>query len=74
MGFDFCIVQDLQTGKIIGRGIKKNGLYVDEVSQKGKASFVRGSVQQQLWIWPRQLGQPSLGTWSIFSLPYVVQN
>ena len=44
MTFDGCIVQDAQTGTIIGRGIKKGGLYyVDEAFPKGHTSLAHGS-------------------------------
>ena len=57
-----CIVQDAQTGKIIGRGIKRGGLYyLEEETQKGKAVLVRGSEERQLWTWHRRLGHPSVG-------------
>ena len=57
-----CIVQDAQTGKIIGRGIERGGLYyLEEETQKGKATLVRGSEERQLWTWHRRLGHPSVG-------------
>ena len=50
MGSNYCVIQDLLTGKTIGRGIEESGLYyVEEVSQKGCATLIRGSVEQQLW-------------------------
>ena len=45
-----CIVQDAQTGKIIGHGIERGGLYyLEGETQKGKAVLVRGSEERQLW-------------------------
>ena len=39
-----CIVQDAQTGTIIGRGSEKKGVYyVDEAVQKGHTSLAHGS-------------------------------
>ena len=57
-----CVVQDVQTGKIIGRGIEKGGLYyLEETVQQGNAVFAHGSREKQLWTWHRRLGHPSLG-------------
>ena len=62
MTSDGCIVQDAQTGTIIGRGTEKGGLYyVDEAVQKGHTSLAHGSPNPQLWMWHRCLGHPSLG-------------
>ena len=55
-----CIVQDAQTGKIIGRGIERDGLYyLEEETQKGKATLVCGPEERQLWH--RRLGHPFIG-------------
>ena len=44
-----CIVQDAQTGNIIGRGVERDGLYyLEEEIQKGKAALVRGLEERQL--------------------------
>ena len=57
-----CIVQDAQTGKIIGRGTKKGGLYyVNEAVNKVTLSLALVSPDQKLWIRHQRLGQPSLG-------------
>ena len=57
-----CIVQDVQTGKIIGHGIERGGLYyLEEETQKGKAVLVRGLEERQLWTWHQRLGHPSVG-------------
>ena len=38
-----CVVQNAQTGKIIGRGTERDGLYyVDEAIQKGHTLLVHG--------------------------------
>uniref|UniRef100_A0A3Q7J883 GAG-pre-integrase domain-containing protein n=1 Tax=Solanum lycopersicum TaxID=4081 RepID=A0A3Q7J883_SOLLC len=56
-----CIVQDAQTGRIIGRGIERGGLYyVNEVTQQGNALLAQGSPEYQIWMWHRLLGHPSL--------------
>ena len=57
-----CIVQDAQTGTIIGHGTERDGLYyVDEAIQTGHTLLARGFPDHQLWTWHRRLGHPSLG-------------
>uniref|UniRef100_A0A3Q7F038 GAG-pre-integrase domain-containing protein n=1 Tax=Solanum lycopersicum TaxID=4081 RepID=A0A3Q7F038_SOLLC len=52
---------DAQTGRIIGRGIERGGLYyVNEVTQQGNALLAQGSSEYQIWMWHRRLGHPSL--------------
>ena len=56
-----CVIQDAQTGTIIGHGTERGGLYyVDEAPHQGLASLAHGSQEQQIWIWHRRLGHPSL--------------
>uniref|UniRef100_A0A803L9R4 GAG-pre-integrase domain-containing protein n=1 Tax=Chenopodium quinoa TaxID=63459 RepID=A0A803L9R4_CHEQI len=53
---------DAQTGRIIGRGIERGGLYyVDEETQQGNALLAHGSPEYQIWMWHRRLGHPSFG-------------
>ncbi|XP_057517829.1 uncharacterized mitochondrial protein AtMg00300-like [Amaranthus tricolor] len=55
-------IKDVRTGKVIGRGIEKGGLYyLEGETQKGKAVLARGSEERQLWTWHRRLGHPSIG-------------
>uniref|UniRef100_A0A803LEC6 Integrase catalytic domain-containing protein n=1 Tax=Chenopodium quinoa TaxID=63459 RepID=A0A803LEC6_CHEQI len=57
-----CIVQDAQTGRIIGHDTERGGLYyVDGTTQNGTALLAHGSPEHQLWMWHRRLGHPSLG-------------
>lgn len=57
-----CIVQDTRTGKILGRGTERGGLYyVDEATHKGQTLLTQGSNKEQMWMWHRRLGHPSLG-------------
>ena len=57
-----CVVQDTQTGRIIGCGTERDGLYyVDEAIQKGHTSLAHGFSNHQLWTWHRRLGHPSVG-------------
>ena len=54
---NFCILQDILTKEIIGRGTEREGLYyVDEVVQKGHAMLAHGTVTRKLWLWHRRLG------------------
>ena len=58
---DGCIVQDAQTGTIIGRDTERDGLYyVDEVIQNNSAMLAHGSSAHHLWTWHRCLGHSSL--------------
>lgn len=59
----FCILQDIRTGKIIGRGTERQGLYyVDEVvTQQGTVMLAHGSTDREAWLWHRRLGHPSTG-------------
>uniref|UniRef100_A0A803KYB0 Reverse transcriptase Ty1/copia-type domain-containing protein n=1 Tax=Chenopodium quinoa TaxID=63459 RepID=A0A803KYB0_CHEQI len=48
---------DALTGRIIGRGTERGGLYyVDEEAQQGNALLAHGSPESQLWMWHRRLG------------------
>jgi len=56
----FCLLQDILTKEIIGRGTEREGLYyVDKVAHKGHAMLAHGTVTRQLWLWHRRLGHPS---------------
>jgi len=58
----FCLLQDILTKEIIGRGTERGGLYyVDEVAHKGHAMLAHGTITRQLWLWHRRLGHPSFG-------------
>jgi len=58
----YCLLQDILTKEIIGRGTEREGLYyVDEVAHKGHAMLARGTITRQLWLWHRRLGHPSFG-------------
>ncbi|XP_019158475.1 PREDICTED: uncharacterized protein LOC109155214 [Ipomoea nil] len=58
----FCILQDIRTGVIIGRGTERQGLYyVDEVTQRGTVMLAHGTVDCEAWLWHRRLGHPSNG-------------
>ncbi|XP_071688035.1 uncharacterized protein [Rutidosis leptorrhynchoides] len=58
----FCILQDIRTGEIIGRGTERDGLYyVDEVTQDGSIMLAHGTPDRQVWLWHRHLGHPSAG-------------
>ncbi|KAJ0444834.1 putative RNA-directed DNA polymerase [Helianthus annuus] len=58
----FCILQDIRTGEIIGRGTERQGLYyVEEVTQHGNVMLAHGSTDREAWLWHRRLGHPSTG-------------
>ena len=58
----FCLLQDILTKEIIGRGTEREGLYyVDEVAHQGHAMLAHGTVTRQLWLWHRRLRHPSFG-------------
>ena len=43
----FCLLQDIRTGRIIGRGTEKHGLYyVDEVTQNGTVMLGHGTTEK----------------------------
>ena len=56
-----CTVQDAQTGKVIGHGTERGGLYyVDETTHQSQALLTHGPSDRHLWMWHRRLGHPSL--------------
>nr|BAK64102.1 gag-pol polyprotein [Eustoma grandiflorum] len=56
----FCLLQDIRTQAIIGRGTENGGLYyVDAVVQHGSSNLATGTVTRQIWLWHRRLGHPS---------------
>ncbi|CAL9024197.1 unnamed protein product [Prunus brigantina] len=58
----FCLLQDIHTKEILGRGTKRGGLYYVNDFSLGVANNVThpfDSKQQQIWLWHRRLGHPS---------------
>ena len=58
----FCLLQDILTKEIIGRGTKRGGLYYMDDFTSGKANNVRHTTsikEKQIWLWHRRLGHPS---------------
>ncbi|CAL9018441.1 unnamed protein product, partial [Prunus brigantina] len=58
----FCLLQDIHTKEILGRGTKKGGLYYVDDFNPGVANSVThpfDSKQKQIWLWHRRLGHPS---------------
>ncbi|KAL3638973.1 Beta-galactosidase 8 [Castilleja foliolosa] len=55
---NFCILQDILTKRIIGRGTERNGLYyINEVSPTGSSFHTKDASLS--WKWHRRLGHPS---------------
>jgi GAG-pre-integrase domain len=56
-----CIFQDILTKKVIGRGIKRGGLYHLEDLRIGETNLSKGNSQAEtkIWTWHRRLGHPS---------------
>ncbi|KAL6126662.1 hypothetical protein ACLB2K_074708 [Fragaria x ananassa] len=61
-----CFIQDLQTGKMIGTGVEKEGLYCLNVPQSGACNSVRTSPELP---WHERLGHPSAKVSSLFPFP-----
>ena len=60
----FCLLQDIQTKEIIGRGTKREGLYYVDDVVLSRANAVRASRTnnlQEVWLLHRQLGHASFG-------------
>ena len=60
----FCLLQDIQTRVIIGRGTKRRGLYYVEDVVSGRVNQVRRSYNNKtktIWLWNRRLGHASFG-------------
>ncbi|KAB2611146.1 hypothetical protein D8674_019178 [Pyrus ussuriensis x Pyrus communis] len=61
----FCLLQDIQTRAIIGRGTKRRGLYYVEDVAPGRVNQVRSSYNNKtktIWLWHRRLGHASFVT------------
>ena len=70
----FCLLQDIHTKEIIGRGTEHNGLYyVDEVTHQGSVLLAHGTVDRQVWLWHRRLGHQSL-SYLKFLFPNLFKN
>jgi hypothetical protein len=58
----FCLIQDILTKEIIGRGTKRGGLYYVEDFSMGRAYHMQHSVgikEKEIWLWHYRLGHPS---------------
>jgi len=71
----FCLLQDILTKEIIGRGTERGGLYyVDEVAHKGYAMLAHETIIRKLWLWHRRLSHPSFGYLKILFLSLFTSN
>ena len=64
MYLDFCLIQDILTKKIIGRGTKNEGLYYMDDFKMGQTHDVGQSGNsriEQIWLWHRRLDHLSFG-------------
>lgn len=69
----FCLLQDILTKEIIGRGTKKVGLYYMDDFSTGKANQMQhssGAKHKQISLWHRRLGHPSF-SYLKHLLPYL---
>ena len=60
----FCLLSDIVSKEIIGRGTKRGGLYYLDDFSPGKAHHTHhqtSSHERQIWLWHRHLGHPSFG-------------
>lgn len=58
----FCLLHDILTKEIIGRGTKRGGLYYMEDMSVGQAHHTQHSLgvkEKGLWLWHHRLGHPS---------------
>ena len=60
----FCLLQDILTKDIIGRGTKREGLYYVDDFSSGRANHMHHTInknERQIWLWHHRLGHPSFG-------------
>ena len=56
----FCLLRDILTKEIIGRGTKRGGLYYMEDVSMGHAHCIQSDGRErQIWLWHRRLGHPN---------------
>ena len=72
----FCLLQNILSKDIIGRGTKRGGLYYLDDFSPGKAHHMHhqnSSHEQQIWLWHRSLGHLSFGyLWHLFPFYFPV--
>jgi hypothetical protein len=58
----FCLLQDILTKEIIGRGTKRGGLYyVDDIKQGHVFHIQSDGRERKIWLWHQRLGHPNFG-------------
>jgi GAG-pre-integrase domain len=61
---NYCIFQDIQTRRVLGRGTKKGGLhYLDNLKAGNVLLSVSNNTdaEKEILLWHKRLGHPSLG-------------
>jgi transposase InsO family protein len=60
---DYCIFQDIQTKKILGRGTRRGGLYYLDTIKTGECLLSVDSTnsKEKIWLWHKRLGHLSFG-------------
>ena len=73
----YCIFQDILTGKILGRGIEKGGLYYMEMTPAGENRAIEvnqvrttSSDKDKIWLWHKRLGIHHLPISKVYFLHY----
>lgn len=69
----FCLLQDILSKEIVGRGTKKGGLYYLDDFSLGIANHVHhqiSSKERQIWLWHQRLGIHLLAIYDIYFLIY----
>nr|GEU51644.1 hypothetical protein [Tanacetum cinerariifolium] len=57
---EHCFRNDIRTGRILGRGTERDGLYyVDKVTTNGTVILTHGTSEREAWLWHRRMGHPS---------------
>lgn len=61
-----CVLQDQRSGKMIGMGTERGGLYYLDTSQKSKCNVASSPTPHLSNLWHKRLGHPSNKVSSLF--------